>query len=500
MTFYKFKPDSARKERRAEKRKQEAEERGARQDSRDSRDARKPRRSGRTQGAKQGKGRGTSPGTERNAGGTPELSPSKGLGRNAFSSILRDLAREGGLSDQLLPEPAPLARLDYARELELKNAALRAFWLAHQIPDKPNKVIASPEPRHYRSTSKRRLVPRGAGWDWDFFTGRPASEAATLRKAGVHWPLEPEGHQAVYRKALEKLSDPAYRALAGALNFLIVRGGEQRMVLFNVHRMSQETVRKAKMLAGHLVADPATGVVAAHLFHDPSQSNYYLEARGPVHSQRLKKLVGPEYLPIDVAGRRYFLHPLGFFQVNLSILPRVIEEVKRALKPAKSDRLLDLYCGCGLFTFPLAAECAEALGVEFSPVSLDAAALTAGRERTRNVRFKAGKLEVSRLRRLLPEADETPEILLLDPPAQGTPQGLVRALAERQPRRVAHLFCGMDALPGEVKNWRKQGYMIAKVIPFDMFPGTDNLEVLVVLIPDKYGILNRKKVKVEAID
>src|SRR5690606_32192238 len=119
----------------------------------------------------------------------------------------------------------------------------------------------------------------------------------------------------------------------------------------------------------------------------------------------LKKLVGPEFLPIDVAGRKYFLHPLGFFQVNLSILPRLIEEVKRALKPAKDVRLLDLYCGCGLFTFPLAAECGEALGVEFSPVSLDAAAITAGRERTRNTRFKAGKLETARLHKLLPDVD-----------------------------------------------------------------------------------------------
>jgi hypothetical protein len=41
---------------------------------------------------------------------------------------------------------------------------------------------------------------------------------------------------------------------------------------------------------------------------------------------------------------------------------------------------------------------------------------------------------------------------------------------------------------------------VAKAVPFDMFPGTNNLEMLVVLIPDKYGILNRKKVKVDAVD
>jgi tRNA/tmRNA/rRNA uracil-C5-methylase (TrmA/RlmC/RlmD family) len=304
----------------------------------------------------------------------------------------------------------------------------------------------------------------------------------------------------VYRKALDKLREAPYQGLARSLNFLIVRGDQELMVLFNVHNMTAEVVRKAKMLAEHLMQDKATGVIAAHLFFDPSKSSYYLEAKGPVHAQRLKRLVGPEFLPIDVAGRRYFLHPLGFFQVNISILPRVLEEVQRGLKPGKTERLLDLYCGCGFFTLPLEEDCKEAVGVEFSPVSLDAAHMAAGRSRAKSVRFVAGKIETAKLHRLIPPVDDTPEILLLDPPVQGTAPGLIRALAERKPKRIAHLFCGMDVLPAEVKAWRKQGYMLAKAIPFDMFPGTDNLEVLVILIPDKYGILNRKKVKVDPVD
>jgi tRNA/tmRNA/rRNA uracil-C5-methylase (TrmA/RlmC/RlmD family) len=80
-------------------------------------------------------------------------------------------------------------------------------------------------------------------------------------------------------------------------------------------------------------------------------------------------------------------------------------------------------------------------------------------------------------------------VLLLDPPRQGTGPGLIRALAARKPRRVAHWFCDMDAMPAEIERWRRHGYMVAKVTPLDMFPGTDNLEVLALLLPDKFGIL-----------
>ena len=81
--------------------------------------------------------------------------------RDEFSALIRETAHELGLSEKLDPEPAPLALLDYKAELDLKNASLRAWWNHHAIPDKPGLVVGSPLPRHYRSTSKRRLIRKG---------------------------------------------------------------------------------------------------------------------------------------------------------------------------------------------------------------------------------------------------------------------------------------------------------------------------------------------------
>jgi tRNA/tmRNA/rRNA uracil-C5-methylase (TrmA/RlmC/RlmD family) len=417
-----------------------------------------------------------------------------GKSANEFAALMRETARGMGLSDRLDPEPAPLALLDYKTELDLKNASIRAWWKHHDIPDKPSLVIPSPLPRHYRTTSKRRPVRQGDRWRWDFFLERLGGTA----KAGID-VLEPASHEAVYKAALAKLNEDAYRGLATSLNFLIVRGDAELMVIFNVFRLGPEVVRKAKMLGEHLAKTPGAKVVAAHIFFDKTRSDYYLEARVSEGAFRLKRLFGPEYLPINVEARRFLLHPTGFFQVNASILPRVIGEVGNALKPGPDDRLLDLYCGCGLFTLPIAAACAEAFGIEGSPVSIEAAKKASTFE-TRHARFAASRIDAKTLPRLLPPPDGRPEILLLDPPRQGTAPGVISLLAERKPRRVAYLFCDMNTLPDEVKKWRKQGYMIAKAMPFDMFPGTNNLEMLVVLIPDKYGILGRKKIKVDAVD
>lgn len=414
--------------------------------------------------------------------------------QDAFSALIRETAHAKGLGERLDPEPAPLALLDYDTELDLKTDSIRAWWTQHAIPDKPARVVPSPLPRHYRSTSKRRLIRKGDTWRWDFFLERLGG----IAKAGID-VLEPATHEAVYKYALGKLNEDAYRSLANSLNFLIVRGDAEQMVIFNVFRLNADVVRKARLLADHLLALKDSKVVAAHIFYDKTRSDYYLEARVSEGPFRLKRLVGPEFLPMTVDGRRFLLHPTGFFQVNTSILPRVIAEVTNALKPRAEDRLLDLYCGCGLFTLPAAEHCAEAIGIEGSPVSIEAAKKAAG-PLLQKTRFLSARIDPKSLGKLLPPVDGRPEIILLDPPRQGTAPGVIPLLAERKPRRVAYLFCDMNTLPAEVNKWRKHGYMVAKALPFDMFPGTNNLEMLVVLIPDQYGLLGRKKPKVEAVD
>jgi len=486
MTRFQFKPESGKKQKRADKRERDRAE--------DGRDERFPReRADETGKRGAGKPFGKTGRNARGAGANVVQAPK---GRDEFSALIRDTAHGMELSAKLDPEPAPLALLDYKTELDLKNASIRAWWTQHAIPDKPSLVVGSPLPRHYRSTTKRRLILKGEQWRWDFFLERLGGTA----KAGID-TLEPATHEAIYKRALEKLNEPAYRALANSINFLIVRGDAEQMVIFNVFRLGAEVVRKAKLLGEHLAKTVGAKVVAAHVFYDKTRSDYYIEARVSDGPFRLKRLFGPEYLPMTVEGRRFLLHPTGFFQVNTSILPRVVAEVVNALKPQKTDRLLDLYCGCGLFTLPVAEHCSEAYGIEGSPVSIDAARKAAGNASLRHARFAASRIDAKSLPKLLPPVDETrPEILLLDPPRQGTAPGVIPLLAERKPRRVAYLFCDMNVMPGEISKWRKQGYMVAKAVPFDMFPGTNNLEMLVVLIPDKFGLLNRKKVKVEAVD
>ena len=80
-------------------------------------------------------------------------------------------------------------------------------------------------------------------------------------------------------------------------------------------------------------------------------------------------------------------------------------------------------------------------------------------------------------------APRAPEVLLLDPPRQGTEPGVIDVLAARHPERVVHICCGTDEIPREVASWSRAGYRLERAVPMDLFAGTANLETLLLLLP-----------------
>ena len=61
--------------------------------------------------------------------------------------------------------------------------------------------------------------------------------------------------------------------------------------------------------------------------------------------------------------------------------------------------------------------------------------------------------------------------------------GVVRLCAQRRASRIVHIFCNVDRIPGDIDEWQRYGYRVSQVAPLDMFPGTPNLEVAMLLQP-----------------
>jgi len=392
-----------------------------------------------------------------------------------FAATLARAASRRRLALAGAGHPERLAALDYADELALKREAFDAFWCDHGLAGRPEPVVPAPLPRGYRTTTKRRAVAGGGGFALAFpGVAIPARGAAPSR-------LDLPVHVATFDWLAERLARPPARALAAALNWAVVRGPAGSLaVILNVRALDAKVVRAAKLLAEALQQEPL-GARAAFLYLDPSGSDYYLESRRPSGVVSFKRLFGPDWLQVEVAGVKLHYPPTVFSQVNDAMLPVMVDHATALLAPLDGHSLLDLYCGYGLFSLTAGRPAARVLGVELAGDAIEAARGNAthlgcaGR-----VRFLAGRVDAHFIAgRLRPNTE--PEAVLLDPPRQGTAPGVAAALAARNPVRVLHICCAADELPREAAAWAAAGYRVRRAVPLDLFAGTAAIETLLLL-------------------
>jgi len=375
---------------------------------------------------------------------------------------------------------APLVHLDYHEELRIKEKAFDLYWDHFKLPGKPAPLIASPMGRQYRTTSKRKTLHKGRIL-YLLFGDKALS---TQKWPFVESPLEPPEHGRIYSFLQAKLSEPPYKLLATHLNYLIIRGSySEQSVIFNVDALNGPLVRKLKMIAEHLKKLDKS-ITGAYIYTDPSSSDYYLEARQPVDLLNFKKLYGKGDVAVTHQKHRYRFHPTSFSQVNESMVPVMLEQARKLLDPGSNEVLIDLYCGYGLFSHYLAADYNQVLGIDGEGPSIRSAVANKKlNPASRKTKFLARWITENTIEDIQPFAASLTETVILDPPRQGPKDGVIAALCLREPHKVLHIHCGVDQIPSSIEQWQQGGYQVEKIVPMDMFPGTPNLEVLILLTP-----------------
>ena len=366
----------------------------------------------------------------------------------------------------------PFASMDYRDELKVKGRAFSAFIRNSGISSSPGETIPSPMPRHYRTTTKRRAK---------FTAGRlmlSADESAVEPNGSL---LEPEAHGRIYNLLFQILNENINRSVARSLNFVIIRGSYTEFALiFNVSMLGADIVKGCTKIAER-VRESVSSISAAFIYHDPSASKYYFESIQPADGLRMKRLFGHANLAIRAGGLLYTFHPAGFSQVNLSMSDIMLEQARMLLTPPENAEVVDLYCGYGFFSCSLAGDVFSLTGIDYDRNAIEHARSNMKRLHGKSrYRFTSAAIEPEILAGIL-QRGRKGEYIILDPPRRGTQPGVIETLAERKPAKVLHVFCGVETVPAEVKRWARCGYMVQKVSVLDMFPGTANLEVMVLL-------------------
>jgi len=163
----------------------------------------------------------------------------------------------------------------------------------------------------------------------------------------------------------------------------------------------------------------------------------------------------------------------AFTQVNADANPLLVGAVHALGGFRAGERVLDLYCGAGNFTLPLARRGARVTGIERSAVAVTAARANAARLGLEGAIFRRA-LVARTLATFVPgEVDAA----VLDPPRRGAADVLV-PLATIAPRRIVYVSCDPATLARDVRTLAAHGYRLGRVQPIDLFPQTYHVETV----------------------
>lgn len=170
-------------------------------------------------------------------------------------------------------------------------------------------------------------------------------------------------------------------------------------------------------------------------------------------------------------------HPMDFTQVNDGINRQMVSRAVTFLDPQPDDRILDLFCGLGNFTLPLARSGAAVVGVEGSDAMVRRGNENARHNGLTNVEFYAADLSEELTGQ--PWAKQGFDKILIDPPRSGALE-IVQSMAQWRPSRIVYVSCNPATLARDAGELNKQGYRLAAAGILDMFPHTAHVESLAV--------------------
>ncbi|MEO1402973.1 MAG: 23S rRNA (uracil(1939)-C(5))-methyltransferase RlmD [Cyanobacteria bacterium J06635_1] len=191
-------------------------------------------------------------------------------------------------------------------------------------------------------------------------------------------------------------------------------------------------------------------------------------------------VAGQLHLEETFVGLRFQIRPTTFFQINTVQAERLVQAMLTELNLQGTETLVDVYCGVGTLTLPLAQRAARCIGIESQPEAVIQAQQNATLNNLQNTNFYVGKAEI-RLAELL-ESGIRPDIVVLDPPRKGCDPAVLSALLQLRPERIAYMSCNPTTLARDLKLLCEAGYRLTKVQPADFFPQTAHVECVAFLV------------------
>lgn len=195
-----------------------------------------------------------------------------------------------------------------------------------------------------------------------------------------------------------------------------------------------------------------------------------------VQSDATYLLYGQDYIYEEILGLKFRITPFSFFQTNSLGAEVLYAKAREYVGDIQNQVVFDLYSGTGTIAQMLASVAKKVVGVEIVEEAVASAKDNAVLNQLDNCEFIAGDVM-----KVLDGLNELPDMIVLDPPRDGIHPKALNKIIRYGVKRMVYISCKPTSLARDLVTLQAEGYCVEKACCVDMFPGTANVETVVLL-------------------
>lgn len=193
-----------------------------------------------------------------------------------------------------------------------------------------------------------------------------------------------------------------------------------------------------------------------------------------------KVLYGKGYIEDILCGCTFRISAKSFYQINPVQTEVLYGKAVEFAELKGTETVIDAYCGIGTIGIIAAKQAENVVGVELNKDAVRDAKINAQRNSTDNIRFycaDAGKFMTE-----MAADGETADVVFMDPPRVGSDIPFLKSLVTLSPQKIVYISCNPETQARDLAFLTKNGYKVRKIQPVDMFPHTQHVETVCLLI------------------
>ena len=196
-----------------------------------------------------------------------------------------------------------------------------------------------------------------------------------------------------------------------------------------------------------------------------------------VLGNRSEVLFGDGYITEQLGDFSFRISPKAFYQINPIQTEVLYNTTLEFAGLTGKETVVDAYCGTGTIGIFASPKAKKVVGVELNPDAVKDARVNAKLNSAENTEFynaDAGEF--------LAASNEKYDVVIMDPPRSGSTVKFLKSVVKLAPKTVVYVSCNPETLARDLMFLVRNGYKVKKIQPVDMFPHTNHVETVCLLV------------------